>query len=149
MSIDALVSGRVYAKPEERTGSSGKTFVSFKLLAADADGENQFCNVVVFSDTVKQAALSFDAGDSCSISGPLKFSTYQARDDSVKVSVSVVAHAVLSPYTVRRKREAAQQASGPKPQASSRAAAARKGGLREAQALYGDSTAMADDDVNL
>ncbi|WP_182910111.1 single-stranded DNA-binding protein [Burkholderia pseudomallei] len=148
MSIDALVSGRLYSKPEARISSGGKHFVCFKLLAADADGENQFCNVVVFSDVVKQAALSLDAGDSCSISGPLKFSTYQARDDSVKVSVGVVAHAVMSPYTVRRKREAAQQASGPKPQASP-PAAARKGGLREAQALYGASTAVADDDVDV
>lgn len=37
MSIDALVSGRPYSKPEARVSSGGKHFVCFKLLAADAD----------------------------------------------------------------------------------------------------------------
>jgi single-stranded DNA-binding protein len=139
--IDALVCGRLYAKPEERTSSSGKTFVSFKLLAADSDGENQFCNVVVFADTVRHAVLALDAGDSCSISGPLKFTTYTARDGAVKVSLSVVANAVLSAYHVKRKREAVAHASGPKPEPRDRARpAAKHRGLEDLAMLYGDGT---------
>ena len=145
--IDALVSGRLYAKPEERISSSGKVFVCFKVLAADCEGESQFCNVVAFSDTVKHAVLALDAGDSCSISGPLKFSTYSARDGAIKVSVSVVASAVLTSYHVKRKREAVAQASDPKPEPPARATATRKHqGLRDAEKLYGgDSAPMVED----
>lgn len=106
MSIDALVTGTVFRKPEQRTSGAGKTYVTSTIRAADGAGESLLVSVVAFSDTAKGSLLAMDAGDALAVSGALKLGTYEARDGSVKPSVSMVVEAVLSTYRVQRKKKA-------------------------------------------
>lgn len=113
--IDALVGGKLFKAPEERRSSSGKTYVSANVRAADGEGEGLFVNVVAFSDSAKAALLALEDGDSVSLAGTLKIGTYKARDGAVKPSVSMVAQKVLTAYHVARKRKAVDAASERKP----------------------------------
>ncbi|WP_036044559.1 single-stranded DNA-binding protein [Paraburkholderia mimosarum] len=110
MSIDALVVGKLWKTPEERRSNAGKTFVIANVRAADGEGESLFVNVVAFSDSAKAALLALEDGDSVSLAGSLKVGTYEARDGSVKPSVSMVASKVLTAYHVARKRKAVADA---------------------------------------
>ncbi|MDR6409740.1 UNVERIFIED_ORG: single-stranded DNA-binding protein [Burkholderia sp. 1595] len=145
--IDALIAGKLFGAAVERTGQSGKAFVTAKVRATDSDGEGQFINVVAFDDRAKTALLALSDGDSVSVSGAMKIGTYEARDGTTRISISMVAAAVLTSYHVRRKREAVAQASGPKPEPPERATATRKHqGLRDAEKLYGgDAAPMVED----
>lgn len=142
--IDALVAGKLVGAAVERVASSGKRFVTTKMRAADSDGEAQFVNIVAFDDGAKTALLALGDGDSVSVSGPMKIDSYEARDGTTRVSIKLVASAVLTPYHARRKREAIAQASRKTPSLSPAAGARMQRGQREAAAV-GD--AMPDDDV--
>lgn len=89
--IDALIGGTLFGAAVERTGQSGKTFVTAKVRAADSDGEGQFVNVVAFDGSVKTALLALDDGDSVSLSGAMKVGTFEARDGTTRISISMVA----------------------------------------------------------
>jgi single-stranded DNA-binding protein len=112
MTIDALVAGKLWKTPEERRSSAGKMFVTANVRAADGDGESLFVNVVAFDDSAKAALLALEDGDSVSLAGTLKIGTYEARDGSVKLSVSMVAQKVLTAYHVARKRKVVADAAG-------------------------------------
>jgi len=130
--IDVLVAGRFVGAAVERTASSGKTFVTSKLRAADSDGETQFINIVAFDASVKSALLALADGDGISVSGAMKISTFEARDATTRVSINVVATAVLSAYQVKHKREAIAQAAGPKPNATRASAIGKRHGSHDA-----------------
>jgi len=87
--------------------------------------------VVAFSDSAKATLLALEDGDSVSLAGTLKIGTYEARDGSVKPSISMVASKVLTAYQVARKRKAVAEASTPAVESQS---------TRE--------PAMADDDID-
>lgn len=55
--IDALIAGKISGKPEIRTCSNGKTFITAKLRATASDGSGIFVNLIGFSEAVV-AALS-------------------------------------------------------------------------------------------
>lgn len=113
--IDALVGGKLFKKPEERRSGSGKSFVVANLNVCATDGEWFFVQVVAFRDTVKTELLAMDEGDSVSLTGPLKISTYEDRHGTTKPSVSMVAQQVMTAYQVARKRKAVERADGQRP----------------------------------
>ncbi|SAL12050.1 Single-stranded DNA-binding protein [Caballeronia sordidicola] len=132
--IDALVGGKLFKAAEERLSQAGKTFVTANIRAADGEGEGLFISVVAFSDSAKAALLALDEGDSVSLAGTLKIGTYEARDGSVKASVSMVAQNVMSAYQVSRKRKAAAEPETPEVHP----------GVKLAERLYGKRDAMND-----
>jgi single-stranded DNA-binding protein len=132
--IDALVGGKLFKAPEERRATSGKTYVTANVRAADGDGEGLFVNVVAFSDSAKATLLALDDGDSVSLTGTLKIATYEARDGSVKPSVSMVAQKVLTAYHVSRTRKAVAESTESKPAPES---APVHPGMQQAEQLYG------------
>ncbi|MFL9987130.1 single-stranded DNA-binding protein [Paraburkholderia sediminicola] len=113
MSIDALVAGKLWKAPEQKRAGNGNPFVVAKVRAADGDGEGLFINVVAFSDSAQATLLALEEGDSVSLAGTLKIGTYEARDGSVRPSVSMVAQRVLTTYHVSRKRKTVADASSP------------------------------------
>lgn len=138
--IDALIGGKLVGAALERTASSGKTFVTCKVRVADGDGENQFVSVVVFDANVKIALLALGDGDSVALSGAMTVGSYEARDGTTRISIKLVASAVLTPYHVKRKREAVAQVSAPKPEPTSYASAVgKRNGVHKAQARDADS----------
>ena len=106
--IDGLISGKLYGAAAERTGQSGKTFVTAKVRAATVEGESLFVNVITFSTTAADALLALDDGDSVSLAGTLTPKVWTDKHGDARPALDMVAHAVLTAYHVKRKRAAMQ-----------------------------------------
>lgn len=107
--IDALIAGRVYGQPSERTGKTGKRFVVAKLRAAVDGSDTVFINVVAFADSAQSALLALGDGDYAAVTGPLKIGVWQDKEGNHRPSLDLVAHQVLTSYNVAKKRAAVQQ----------------------------------------
>lgn len=108
--IDALVNGRLYAAPKSGTAKNGNPYATAKLLVPLAD-ERAFCNVIAFDRKAVDALLVLAEGDSVSIAGELRPKIYNGNDGP-RVSLDMTAHAVLTVYHVRRKRQAIEDTQG-------------------------------------
>lgn len=113
MSIEALILGKLHQRPEERTGKTGRAFVTAKVMAAAGDAGGVFVNVVAFSDTVCRALLALDAGDSLALAGTLKPGAWIDRDGNAKPQLDLVAAQVLTTYGLKKKRDAVADAAAP------------------------------------
>lgn len=111
--IDGLIGGKVYGKPGERTGQSGKRFVTAKVRAAAGDGESLFVNVIAFDGDAQAALLALDDGDSVTLSGALTPRAWTDKNGDVRPALDMLAHAVLTAYHVKRKRQAVQRQAAP------------------------------------
>ncbi|GJG94127.1 single-stranded DNA-binding protein [Cupriavidus pauculus] len=109
--IDGLVGGKVYGKSAERQGQGGTAYVTTKVLAPASDGESLFVNVIAFNDEARAALLALDDGDSVALSGTLTPKVWTDKNGDTRPALDMVAHAVLTPYHINRKREAVQQQS--------------------------------------
>ncbi|HEX7913899.1 MAG TPA: single-stranded DNA-binding protein [Paraburkholderia sp.] len=105
--IDGLVAGKVYGKPTERVGASGKSFVTAKVRAAGG-GESLFVNVIAFDAVAKAALLALDDGDSVALAGALAPKVWLDKSGDAKPALDMVAHGVLTPCHLQRKRKAMQ-----------------------------------------
>lgn len=106
--IDALIAGKLHGQPQQRTGSSGKPFTTAKVRAAAGNGEALFVNVIAFSRTAQDALMALGDGDSVSLSGELTPKVWTDREGQARPAVDLVAHAVLTAYHTRRKRQAVE-----------------------------------------
>lgn len=107
--IDGLIGGKVYGKPVERKGQSGKQFVTAKVRAAGGDGESLFVNVIAFDGDAQTALLALQDGDSVSLSGVLTPKVWTDKNGETRPALDMVAHVVLTAYHVKRKRQAVQR----------------------------------------
>ena len=112
--IDALISGKLYGQPTERTSKSGKPFALAKVRAAGGDGESLFVNVIAFDAAPCTALLALGDGDSVALSGSLTPKVWTDKGGNARPGLDLVAHAVLTTYHVTRKRTAMHQ-SAPAP----------------------------------
>lgn len=104
--IEALVSGKVYGQPAERTGQSGRRFVVAKVRAPVAEGESLFVSVIAFSDHVKAALLALADGDAVVLAGTLKVATWTNTEGVTQPKVDLIANDLLTTYHAKRKRAA-------------------------------------------
>jgi len=104
--IDALISGKLYGQPQQRTGNSGKLFTTAKVRTVTCGGEAQFVNVIAFSTTVQDALMALGDGDSIALSGELTPKVWTDRNGEARPALDMVAHAALTAYHVTRKRTA-------------------------------------------
>ncbi|BDD94972.1 hypothetical protein PanNE5_44120 [Pandoraea sp. NE5] len=111
--IDGLIGGKVYGTPAERKGQGGTTYATAKVLAAGGDGEALFVNVIAFADDARAALLALDDGDSVSLSGALTPKVWTDKNGETRPALDMVAHAVLTAYHVKCKRQAVQRESAP------------------------------------
>lgn len=103
--IDALITGKLYGKPKARTGQSGKPFVTCMVRVA-MDADPLFVSVIAFDKATCAALLALDDGDSVALSGSLTPKVYRPKDGGeARPALDMVAHAVLTAYHVRRKRQ--------------------------------------------
>lgn len=109
--IDALIGGKIYGKPVQRTGNSGKPFTTAKVRVAAGDGDTLFVNVIAFAAGVGDALLALSDGDSVALSGALTPKVWADKTGTAKPALDLVAHSITSAYHVVRKREAMQQVS--------------------------------------
>lgn len=106
--IDALTAGRLYGQAGERTGQSESAFATGKVRTAAGDGETIFCNVIAFDDAVRHVLLAPNDEDSVALSGALTPKVWMDKQDNARPALDLIAHAVLTPYHITRKRRAAQ-----------------------------------------
>jgi single-stranded DNA-binding protein len=105
--IDALIAGRLYGHAEERAGQAGSTFVTCKVRTARDAGDAIMCNVIAFDEEVRRALLALGDGDSVALSGALTPKVWTDKQGNARPALDLIAHAVLTPYHVARKRRAA------------------------------------------
>jgi hypothetical protein len=107
--IDALVTGKLYGQPEQRTSKNGKAFVVGKLLVSMGTEERVFASLIAFDENSCRALLALSEGETAAVSGELRFNLYQAKDGSTRILLDCTVHAVLTTYHVRRKRQAMEE----------------------------------------
>ena len=111
--IDALISGKLYGQPTERTSKTGKPFALAKVRAAGGDGESLFVNVIAFDTAPCTALLALGDGDSVAISGSLTPKVWTDKEGNARPGLDLVAHQVLTAYHVTRKRAAVRPPPAP------------------------------------
>ena len=104
--IDGLIGGKLHGKAARRVGQSGKAFVTAKVRTPTTGGESLFVNVITFSESVGDALLALDDGDSVSLSGALTPKVWTPQGGEPRAVLDLVAHAVMTAYHVARKRQA-------------------------------------------
>ncbi len=104
MSITALVTGRLIAAPERRTGNSGKPYTLAKLSAA-TEGEDSLVSLIAFGSVAEELA-ALGKGDTVAINGRAKVNAWTGKDGSPQAGLSVTADAILSAYHLRKRRAA-------------------------------------------
>ena len=113
--IDALISGKLYGQPTERTSKTGKPFALAKVRAAGGDGESLFVNVIAFDTAPCTALLALGDGDSVAMSGSLTPKVWTDKEGNTRPGLDLVAHQVLTSYHVTRRRTAMQGAQASQP----------------------------------
>ena len=113
MSIDALLQGRLMNAPTQRTAKSGNAYTVCRLKVAgagtgDAGADTLLVNCIAFSETAQAALLALDAGEGIAVSGQLRAGVWQAQDGTTKPSLDMTVGAVLSAYSIAKRRKAAQ-----------------------------------------
>ena len=104
--IDALIAGRLYGKPAQRTASSGNAFATAKVRVPARGGESLFVNVIAFDDAAVTALLALADGDAVALAGELTPKVYTDKEGKERPSLDLLAHVVSSEYHVQRKRQA-------------------------------------------
>jgi single-stranded DNA-binding protein len=141
MMIDALVSGRICKGALQRTGGSGKPFVTAKVRAAVADGDALFVSVIAFAEAARTALLALSEGDAVSLAGALTPKVWTDAGGVSHASLDMVAQSVTTAYHVTRKRQAMIPPAG-------NAARPAMNGAEQARRLYGcDAGGVPDDDL--
>lgn len=107
--IDALISGRIHRKPQQRRTGAGKPFATCTLRAATRDGAVIFVNVICFEALAVKAILALEDGDSIAIAGELTPKVYAPDGAEPRPSLDLLAHSVLTEYHVARKRKAVRE----------------------------------------
>jgi hypothetical protein len=69
--IDALIAGKIYGAPQQRTGKNGSAFVTAKARCASGEGDGVFINVIAFDAETCHALMALEDGDAVSMAGTL------------------------------------------------------------------------------
>jgi len=104
--MDALIAGKLYGQPAERTSKTGNPFVTAKVRAAAGDGESLFVNVIAFAQGACAALLALDDGDPVALAGSVTPRAWIDKEGQPRPALDMVAAQVLTPYHVNRKRAA-------------------------------------------
>jgi single-stranded DNA-binding protein len=104
--IDALISGRLFGTAQPRTSKTGSPFVTCKVRVTHGE-ESIFVSVITFSTTVGKALAALSDGDSIALSGELQPRVWTDKEGNARPALDMTAHNVLTPYHIKRKRDAA------------------------------------------
>lgn len=111
MSINALVMGTLLTQPTQRTSQRGANFVTCRIRVAAAgtgDNDSVVANAICFDDDVQRELLSLGTGEQVAASGTIKVGVWQPQDGPARPSVDLVVGKLLTPYSVSKRRRAAQ-----------------------------------------
>jgi single-stranded DNA-binding protein len=103
--IDALIAGRVFGKPAERTAANGKPYATAKVRVPTRAGDALFVRVIAFDAEARRALLALSDGDSVTLAGELTPKVWVDKEGNARPAVDLLAHGVLTQYHVARKRK--------------------------------------------
>lgn len=103
--IDAIIAGKLTGKPTQRTGPSGKPFVTCKVRVV-TEAEALLVSVITFSQSTSTALLALEEGDTVALSGSLTPKAWTDKNGEAKPGLDLVAHGALTAYHLTRKRQA-------------------------------------------
>jgi single-stranded DNA-binding protein len=104
--IDALISGRLFGTATTKTAKNGSDYATCKVRVACGEESAVFVSVISFSQTVVKALSALSDGDSVALSGALTPKVWTDQRGEARPTLDIMAHAVMTPYHVKRKREA-------------------------------------------
>lgn len=113
MSIDALLTGKLMNQPTQRTSKNGNPFTVCRIRVAGAgngESDSLLVNCIAFAEPAQAALLALDAGEAVALAGSLKVGIWQANDGTHKPGLDLTVGAVLTAYSVAKKRRAMQPA---------------------------------------
>ena len=113
--IDGLVMGRMQGAPAQRASKTGKPYATAKVRAATGNGESLFMSVIAFDDAPVAALLALGDGDSVALTGSLTPKTWTDKEGNTRPALDLVAHQVLTSYSVTKKRSAMHPPPAPAP----------------------------------
>ena len=119
MSIDALLTGKLVNQPTQRTSKNGNPFTVCRIRVAGAgagESDSLLVNVIAFAEPAQAALLALDVGEAVSLAGTLKVGIWQANDGTHKPSLDMTVGAVLSAYSIAKRRRAMQPDQGDRQQ---------------------------------
>ena len=112
--LDGLMGGTLVGAPQEKTGPSGRPFVQCRVRVPTPEGDALFALVTAFDGPVRRALLAMTAGDPVSLAGAIKLGVWMPTEGEPKPSLTMIASAVNSPYSVKKKRDAMQAGQAPR-----------------------------------
>ncbi|WP_313070646.1 single-stranded DNA-binding protein [Melaminivora sp.] len=101
--MDALIAGKLHARPEERTSAKGGAFATARLRAVAGDGESLFVNCIAFEPQAMAALLALDVGDAVSVAGSITPKVWTDREGTTRPALDIVVARVLTSYHVQRR----------------------------------------------
>ena len=104
--LDALLSGRLIGTPQKRLAKSGQPFAGARVRVSMHDGAVIVVSVTAFEPEPMAALLVLNEGDAVSIAGPLTLGTWTDNEGLQRPSAAMLAHNVLTTYSVNKKRKA-------------------------------------------
>lgn len=111
MSIDALLNGKLMSQPTQRTSRNGNPFTTCRIRVAGAgagEADSLLVNCIAFAEPAQAALLALNVGEAVALAGSLKVGIWQANDGTARPSLDLTASAVLTTYSIAKKRKAAQ-----------------------------------------
>lgn len=105
--IDALIAGKLFGTPKLGQGKNGP-YTTAMVRVATVGGDSLMCSVIAFADSAQTALQALGEGEAVSLAGTLTPKVYEARDGTHRPSLDMVAHAVLTAYQVKRRRQVVQ-----------------------------------------
>jgi single-stranded DNA-binding protein len=105
--ISIFASGSLINKPALRTSRNGNEFVACQMRCA-AGNENFLVSLVAFDELISKALAALNRGDSVSITGTGKPSTWTGRDGEPCLGLSMKVEQLMTQYSLTKKRGASQ-----------------------------------------
>lgn len=113
--IDALISGKLIKTPILKTGQSGKNYTQFILSVAVGEDQPVVVSGMAFGDIAERVA-KLQKGDPLAVTGSLKPSEWVDKNTGeAKHGLSVTANNTLSPYDIKKRKQAATESTAGKP----------------------------------
>jgi single-stranded DNA-binding protein len=92
--LSILATGRLAAAPEVRSGPSGKSYVTARLLCPAGEGGDTSVSLIAFGETGEHLA-TIPKGVSISVTGRAKMSRWAGKDGTDRTGLSVTVDALL------------------------------------------------------
>ncbi|THF64249.1 single-stranded DNA-binding protein [Pseudothauera rhizosphaerae] len=108
--IRALVTGELWADPQQRTSKNGNPYALARLSVPMGEDGRVSCSVIAFQDDAVARLLQLKAGASVAVAGTLKVGIFTGNDGTARPSLDMVADEVASTTPRPRKPKAPRAA---------------------------------------